>query len=255
VDVFGEIVGDAASSQGALTLVGGFHTVEGGGLIVGNSAGSAGSVSIAGGQLNVEGTAIGLSGVGTMVVSNGTWLAQDILVGGEGGQGTLTVAGGTSLVSSNLTIGTEDCTGIGTVIVAGGSLLVTNAAHDAVLEVASGTLVLSGGTLVVDQLVTTNPCASFRQTGGTLVIGGVTSFQITAISREGNDMRITWTDIGGQTNIVQATNGLGGNYATNFTDLSSSIVLQGSGIVTTNYLDVGGATNFPARFYRVRSAP
>jgi len=53
---------------------------------------------------------------------------------------------------------------------------------------------------------------------------------------------------------VQATNGIGGNYATNFTDLSSQIILTGSGNVTTNYLDMGVATNSPFRFYRVRLA-
>ena len=45
-----------------------------------------------------------------------------------------------------------------------------------------------------------------------------------------------------------------GDLATNFTDLSSPIILTGSGNVTTNYLDGGGATNQPARFYRVRLA-
>jgi fibronectin-binding autotransporter adhesin len=221
--------------------------------------GGGGTLTIAGGQviLTNGATQIAENGVGTMTVSNGTWLARNVSVG-DGGDGTLTVAGGLSSVNSGLTIG-FGCTVTGTVIVTGGSLYVTNADHDAVLDLETGTLSLSGGTLVVDQMISTNPCGVFQQTGGTLVVGGVTSapalFQITSITVEGTNVLITWTDKAGQTNIVQATNGIDGNYANNFTDLSSPIILTGSGNVTTNYLDVGGATNSPSRFYRVRVGP
>jgi len=52
---------------------------------------------------------------------------------------------------------------------------------------------------------------------------------------------------------VQAATG--GNYTTNFADISGLIILPGSGDVTTNYIDVGGATNVPSRYYRVRLSP
>ena len=261
-----QVVAVMTGSQGTLTVLGGTNNSYGAeGLVIGYSPGATGSVTVAGGQLLVGNgpTDVGLEGVGTMTVSNGTWLAEGVFVGGEGGgyggDGTLTVAGGLSSVYSNLTIGTPDCAGTGTVIIAGGSLLVTNAAHNGVLDLESGNLLLSGGTLVVDQMISTNPCGVFQQTGGTLVVGGVTNlpalFQITSIAVVGNDVRVTWTDKAGQTNIVQATNGIGGNYATNFTDLSSPIILTGSGYVSTNYLDVSGATNSPSRFYRVRVGP
>ena len=56
---------------------------------------------------------------------------------------------------------------------------------------------------------------------------------------------------------MQATPGdVNGNYDTNnFTDISSLIVISGSGDTTTNYTDVGGATNSPSRYYRVRLVP
>jgi len=54
--------------------------------------------------------------------------------------------------------------------------------------------------------------------------------------------------VGGRTNVVEVASGL----TNGFTSLSSNIVIAGSGNVTTNYLDVGGATNSPTRFYRVR---
>ena len=69
-------------------------------------------------------------------------------------------------------------------------------------------------------------------------------------------MVITWTTVGGLTNAVQATVGDGnGGYATNFADLSSPIIVSGSGDGATNYVDTGGATNVPARYYRVRLVP
>jgi hypothetical protein len=79
---------------------------------------------------------------------------------------------------------------------------------------------------------------------------------ITGVARLGNNMLITWTTTGGKTNVVQATNGgAGGNYTNNFTDLSPIIIPIGSSLTSTNYLDVGDATNFPARYYRVRLVP
>jgi len=74
---------------------------------------------------------------------------------------------------------------------------------------------------------------------------------ITAIAREGNNIRVTWSTIAGTTNALQRTAGASGNYATNgFTDIFTVNPVVGS---TTNYLDLGAAaTNLPSLFYRVR---
>jgi hypothetical protein len=73
-----------------------------------------------------------------------------------------------------------------------------------------------------------------------------------SIVRQGNDVLLTWITAGGKGNVVQATPGAAiGSYSNNYTNLSPPISVAGSGIVTTNYLDVGGATNVPARCYRV----
>jgi hypothetical protein len=78
-------------------------------------------------------------------------------------------------------------------------------------------------------------------------------FQVFAIAREGNNIRITWVGSGGTTNVVQATNGTAtGGYTNSFADISQSMILSGSGPTTASYLDIGGATNKPSRFYRVR---
>jgi thrombospondin type 3 repeat protein len=85
-----------------------------------------------------------------------------------------------------------------------------------------------------------------------------TPFRVTSILPQGSghNILLTWTTVGGTTNQVQVTQGTGnGNYATNgFTNLSSQLLIVGSGLVTNNYIDTGGATN-AFRYYRVRLVP
>jgi hypothetical protein len=38
-------------------------------------------------------------------------------------------------------------------------------------------------------------------------------------------------------------------------DISAPIIIPGTGDATTNYVDSGGATNTPSRYYRVRLVP
>ncbi|HXR48717.1 MAG TPA: hypothetical protein VN784_14880 [Candidatus Limnocylindrales bacterium] len=61
-----------------------------------------------------------------------------------------------------------------------------------------------------------------------------------------------WKATGGTTNIVQAANG---DLNNGFVDISSNLIISGSGVVRNTYTDIGGATNASARFYRVRVAP
>jgi len=84
--------------------------------------------------------------------------------------------------------------------------------------------------------------------------GVCANLQISAITRETNSIRIAWTTYTGKTNALQWTAGAaGGSYQTNsFTDLFTVTNTMGT---VTNYLDVGGATNAPARYYRVRLVP
>jgi uncharacterized protein DUF4038/collagenase-like protein with putative collagen-binding domain len=83
---------------------------------------------------------------------------------------------------------------------------------------------------------------------GTNPTNSASAFRITAVTREGSNIRVTWNAVGGKTNVVEVASGL----TNGFTSLSSNIVITGNGDVTTNYLDVGGATNAPTRFYHVR---
>jgi PKD repeat protein len=82
-------------------------------------------------------------------------------------------------------------------------------------------------------------------------------FQIISTVQNTTDVVVVWKTAGVRTNAVQATagDGNGGYVTTNFTDISGSIIIGVTGDTTTNYTDVGGATNSPARYYRIRLVP
>jgi hypothetical protein len=79
-------------------------------------------------------------------------------------------------------------------------------------------------------------------------------FKITSQAPQGPNTVITWKTAGVRTNAVQAAPG--GSYSTNsFADISGPIIINVTGDTTTNYTDSGGATNGPARYYRIRLVP
>jgi len=84
---------------------------------------------------------------------------------------------------------------------------------------------------------------------GTDPTNNASAFRIIAVAAESNDLRVTWTTAGGHIYVVQAAPDPGSN---SFVEISPYHVIPGSGDASTNYLDVGGATNTPTRLYRVR---
>lgn len=241
------------------------------------------------------------------VESGGVWRNQQLAVGDLGSHNALFVDGGSVFVTTYMAVGYSSLYCNNLVQLDSGQVVVTNAAGSAVLEVYAGSFVQLDGTLRVDTLVVTNPCAQFMHIGGTLIyktlvldpnadadVDGIpnnweqahgldplnpldaeadsdgdgmsnlqeylagtnptncaSAFRITSVTLTNNNALITWRTAGGRTNIVQALTYRSGSYA----DLSSNVVIVGSGDVTTNYLDVGGATNQPCRFYRIRLVP
>jgi hypothetical protein len=73
-------------------------------------------------------------------------------------------------------------------------------------------------------------------------------YRLLSLSREGDNMRVAWQTAGGRTNTVQAAGAVAGAY----TNVSSAIPILGVGLVTNNFVDIGGATN-AARFYRMNA--
>jgi YD repeat-containing protein len=87
---------------------------------------------------------------------------------------------------------------------------------------------------------------------GTVPTNGASSFHVTSVLRTNNDLFISWMTGIGRTNALQVGTGTGGSYATNFADI---FTVTNTVSTTTNYLDLGAATNTPARYYRVRLVP
>ena len=73
------------------------------------------------------------------------------------------------------------------------------------------------------------------------------SFRITRIEQLGADIRLTWTTLGGTTNIVQSADALTGG----FTDLSAPIIIPGLGEVPATFTDTFDGETRPSRFYRI----
>ena len=89
---------------------------------------------------------------------------------------------------------------------------------------------------------------------GTNPTNSASAFRITAITREANNIRVMWMSGTGKTNALQRTaGGTSGSYSTN--NYAAIFTVTNTVGTTTNYLDVGAATNMPARYYRVRLVP
>jgi hypothetical protein len=80
------------------------------------------------------------------------------------------------------------------------------------------------------------------------------TFRVTSAARGSTDLGLTWNAVGGNTYVVQANPGTGdGSYNPNaFVDISPSIFVPTLGPSQTNFVENGGATNKPSRYYRVR---
>ena len=297
-----------ANGAGQLNLAGGTTTIKQ--LKLGSSAFGAGSgtltlssnahlrilssisanlIVIGGGDLDGSGgtVIIGEDHDAAMALSSGqvTNVANMYVGYSSGFTGSLNVQGGTLSVKTNFIVG--DCLGsaVGVTTLSGGITFVTNAAHNAVLDVRYGTLVLNNGaTLVVDALVITNSCGHFINNGGTVLAATVvldpnmdadgdgqsngneaaagtdpldpsSLFRLTSIAKTGTrDVRVDWTTVGGHNYVVQIITNTSGSLTGNFIDLSGVITIGGFGPGTTSYTHVDGATN-KAAYYRVRLNP
>ena len=88
---------------------------------------------------------------------------------------------------------------------------------------------------------------------GTDPTNSASAFRIISLTLEGDDVRVTWTMGDDKTNALQVTAGdASGGFTNDFSDIFTVTNTFGS---VTNYLDLGAATNAPARFYRVRLVP
>ncbi len=264
---------------GGMTIAAG-QTVGGNGTVVGN-------LTVANGATLSPGSSVGTLTVnGNLVLNNSTTLAYELggssdrtIVNGNltldgvlnvsnaGGFGagnyTLFTYSGT-LTDNGLVIGTVPG-GFNYAVVAGGGtvvLQVTSAADP--YTTWANNYGLSGGNALGtadpdgDGLSNTNEfLAGFNPTNSAAYL------RVISLTRTGNDMVVTYLgangDVNGspgpKTNVLEFTTGTGsGGYTNNFVSTGQTNILTGgTGLgVVTNMVDVGGATNVPSRYYRVR---
>lgn len=174
-------VGRHAGAIGTLTVENGASVFLVDDLSIGRFTNAVGHVIISGGQLSMinEKLWVGREGIGDLTVNGGTVRTRSLFVGmspdgTNAPQGSVTLAGGTTLVSSNIIIGTSQVS-TGQVSVTGGTLIVTNAAGDGLLNVVSGSFHLQQGTVIADQLQLTNSAGQFNFTEGLLKLHSLTA--------------------------------------------------------------------------------
>ena len=234
---------------GTLTINSG--TVSAGSLVASNGANSV--IQFNGGTLNCAGA----------YVTNG----QTFSVGNASSVATYHLAGGVHFFSSSLQIRSNAfLTGCGTIL---GN--VTIDPGGTALDDCGGTLtflgiVINNGTM---RAINDSKFEAFGAVvnNGTidLINGGVTNFHGVFINNgtilTSNDVVIAATSVSGNDVIVKIQSAIGHTYqlqvrdsyqAGDWTDILAAQVGDGSRLT---FVDLGGATNYPARFYRIRVSP
>ena len=261
----------AGTSGNTLTISNGGAVVAGNVVIVPLSGASA-TLTINGGILTANALKLTNStsrlflNVGTLN-SSGTSVtnAQQFVVGDGAASANFHLLGGTHSFNNGLRIRTNSfLTGCGTVtgavvidpggsVVAdcGGNLTFTGSVtNNGIIHVQNGSVLETYSAFINNGILdimtgTTNFHSTFINNG---TIVNASYFRVTSLTQEGDNMRISWPAVGGRSYVVQVADDLGAG----FTDLSPAIVIPGTSLSTANYLDLGGATNTPSRFYRVK---
>jgi T5SS/PEP-CTERM-associated repeat protein len=152
-------------------------------LSIGRFSNSVGHVLLSGGLLSLTNDRIwvGREGTGYLTISNGTARALGALVAVSTvttdsitmlpvtnvPSGTLTLAGGNLVLTSNLLVGTTAISS-GQVSVVGGNLSITGGGNPGYLAMQSGAFTLNQGNVTTDSLLLTNGTGQFIFNGGTL---------------------------------------------------------------------------------------
>ena len=263
-----------SSGLGQMTISNGIVTATD--VFIGNS-GNPGTLTLAGGTLTVNGIVLpnpnsqfifsgGCLNVNAITSANG-----QILTAGNGASpatwnllGGITSLGNGLHVSANVTVmGFGTITGsvvnYGLIAPVGGDLSFTGPVTNYGLIITNSSIHflggLSGNGMVLDAAADADGDGMNNLSEvltGTNPTNSASLFHITAATRAGNDVLVSWSTVGGKRYVVQASTGAGGNYSTSFADISPVTAVPGTGESSANYLDLGGATNFPSRYYRVR---
>lgn len=159
---------------------------------------------LASGTLSVEGAQVSLpelhvvQGAGMVNVANGTLTVPVVSLGATNtAAGSLKVTGGSTLISTSLTVRTN-AQGSAGVSVFGGALSITNATHTATTILNGGSLLLVAGVFGTDNLILTNG-------------GGVTTLQDLFVGTTAGATNTLALSSGSALFLTNATLGLGNN--------------------------------------------
>jgi len=154
-------------------------------------------------------THVGYTGGGTLTINGGTLgtVGDDLLLGKNGGSGTLNLISGTLTVGKDLEVGGGDP---GTINMTGGAI---NVARDFMIPLSAGSAAevhLEGGMITVNGALTMGATGSMDISGGTLIVDGnvtntingyITSGWITAYDGAGT-LTVDTTANPGQTTVT-----------------------------------------------------
>lgn len=282
--------GNSTTATGTVWVTGG--TVTPGQMLIGNLG--VGQVTVSNGLLAVLSEiglgSLSIGGRGTLTAAGGVVTAQSLTMGRFDctATGTVVVVGGNLYVTNAAHNAVMDVRS-GTVTVSGGSLVVDTL----VVTNSCGRFLHTGGTLSItttnlaanldadndglpnswEQQYSLDPFNGTGKNGpngdpdgdgftnmqefllGTDPTNSASAFRIIEVAPDNEDMLITWTAVGGKRYVLQTTAGSSGSYSNNFIDLNPAIVAPGAGETAVTVIHLGGATNFPARYYRVRLVP
>jgi hypothetical protein len=269
-----------SAGNGLFTISGGDHVIRqlllggtnstgsfvmsGGTLkILGNGSGRgqgvvANSLDYEEGAVDGSGTSLtlGFNGHdGSATLDDGTVKFKSMYVGGQDGcSGFYTNKGGSMVITDSVIVG-DDCKlggsgAIGTLVVSGGTLYVTNSTHTAVMEVRNGSVTLgTGGVLVVDNLILTNTCGRFTNSGGGILLPSDAFYTVNLLLNPGAEFQLdNWTATGNplpSTDYGIYANPHTGSYDFSFTGtstegfLSQTVALVGNQGITEAKLDSG----------------
>jgi hypothetical protein len=162
---------------------------------------SSGTFSIDGAQVSMPELHM-VQGAGMVNVANGMLTVPIVSIGETStATGALNISGGTTLISTSLTVG-NDYFASASVSLTGGALYITNVAHTATTIINGGSLLLGAGDFETDNFILTN--------GGSAI--ALSNFLVGRTTGATNTLAIS----GGSTLILtNATLGLGNNGTTN----------------------------------------
>jgi len=181
-DGYGVVGYPVGASNNSVLVTGSGSAWTNGVLFIGEG-GTSNSVTVAnGGQVQSFTSIIGVvasasNNWATVTGTNSFWTTAGTLnVGGAGSGSRLQVSSNGTVTASAMTLGDQLTSSNNVLSIAAGNVMVTNASGTGVLDVRSGKVEFTAGTLIADELLLFNDTATFTFNSGTLVTRSATIY-------------------------------------------------------------------------------